>query len=110
MKGLKFNPNGSKYAILQGDDLNRVPKIIVGATDDNANVIEIQLSAFDLPIDFDWSPDGKQFAVLFRNLDVITFDSKTGNVSGYLFDLNNSSCQSCYNYVGWKSPTTQMEH
>ena len=101
MKGLKFNPNGSKYAILQGDDINRVPKIIVGATDDNANVIEIQLSAFDLPIDFDWSPDGKQFAVLFRNLDVITFDSKTGNVSGYLFDLNNSSCQSCYNYVGW---------
>ena len=101
MNGLKFNPNGSKYAILQADNSDHVPKIIVVTTDNNANmnVIEIQLSAFDLAIDFDWSPDGKQFAVMFRNMNIVTFDSETGNVSDYLFDLNNSSCQSCYNYV-----------
>ena len=29
---------------------------------------------------------------MFRNMDVITFDSETGNVSDYLFNLNNSSC------------------
>jgi len=103
MNGLKFNSNGSKYAILQGDSLDGVPKIIVVDTNNNANVniTEIQLSAFDIPIDFDWSPDGKQFAVMFRNMDVITFDSQTGDVSDYLFDLNNSSCPSCYNLVSY---------
>ena len=103
MNGLKFNPNGSKYAILQGDSLVGVPKIIVVATNNNTNVniTEIQLSAFDSPIDFDWSPDGKKFAVMFRNMDVIIFDSQTGNVSDYLFDLNNSSCPSCYNLVSY---------
>ena len=45
MMGLKFNPNGSKYAILQTDDLNRVGRLLL-STDDNANVIkEIQLNS-----------------------------------------------------------------
>ena len=101
--GLKFNPTGSKYAILQGDSLDGVPKIVVVPTDNNdsVNISEIQLSPFDSPIDFDWSPDGKQFAVMFRNMDIITFNSETGNVSDYLFDLNNSSCPSCYNLVSY---------
>lgn len=101
--GLKFNPTGSKYAILQGDSLDGVPKIVVVPTDNNdsVNITEIQLSPFDSPIDFDWSPDGKQFAVMFRNMDIITFNSETGNVSDYLFDLNNSSCPSCYNLVSY---------
>jgi len=108
ISGLKFNPNGDKYAILQykfeEDNMNSVPKIIVVPTDNNEsmNTTEVQLSEFDSgPIDFDWSPDGKQFVVMFRNMEVITFDSETGNVSDYLFDLNNSVCQSCNNNVNY---------
>ena len=101
MMGLKFNSNGSKYAILQTDNLPGDGKIVVISTNDSENVAikEIQLNGFDLPIDFDWSPDGSLFVVMFRNMEIITFDSETGDVSDYLFNLNNSSCQSCYNYV-----------
>ena len=101
MMGLKFNSNGSKYAILQTDNSPGDGKIVVISTNDSENVAikEIQLNGFDLPIDFDWSPDGSLFVVMFRNMEIITFDSETGDVSDYLFNLNNSSCQSCYNYV-----------
>ena len=101
MMGLKYNSNGSKYAILQTDNSPGDGKIVVISTNDSENVgiYEIQLSGFDLPIDFDWSPDGSLFVVMFRNMEIITFDSETGDVSDYLFNLNNSSCQSCYNYV-----------
>ncbi|GIR67420.1 MAG: hypothetical protein CM15mP71_6460 [Candidatus Poseidoniales archaeon] len=101
MMGLKYNSNGSKYAILKTDNSPSDAKIVVINTNDSGNVgiSEIQLAGFDLPIDFDWSPDGSLFVVMFRNMEIITFDSETGDVSDYLFNLNNSSCQSCYNYV-----------
>ena len=47
--GLKFNLNGSKYAILQETIVG--PKIIVVRTNhnDNVNITEIQLSPSDSP-------------------------------------------------------------
>ena len=36
---------------------------------------------------------------MYSNMEVITYNSETGNVSDYLFNLNNSSCPSCDNLV-----------
>ena len=97
IRGLKYNLDGDKYAILHS---NSGPKIIIVPTDhnDSLNITEIQLSPFYSPVDFDWSPN-EQFAVMYSNMEVITYNSETGNVCDYLFNLNNSSCPSCDNLV-----------
>ena len=105
IRGLKYNLDCDKYAILQykdeGNSTNGGNKITVVPTDYNnsVNITEIQLSPFYSPVDFDWSPNGEQFAVMYSNMEVITYNSETGNVSDYLFNLNNSSCPSCDNLV-----------
>ena len=80
IRGLKYNLDGDKYAILQSKyeegSTNSGRKIIIVPTDynDSLNITEIQLSPFYSPVDFDWSPNGDQFECIYSNMEVITYN------------------------------------